>query len=424
MRGSQRNWPLLRLALSLFTLRLGATMTAVGLPLLVLEQYGSGLQAALTLALELLPNVLFGAVVGDLVDRGDPRRYAMGGALGGALVVPLLPAANDLWQVQLLAIASGVAYAFGVPARMSLRTVAVPKGAELHGNALLVSAQRVPNLIGPAVAGVLVPFGLSLLFLTDAAFALIAAVLLIGMPAPPPVPLDDRTSAAAAPPGRAALVAVTLRRMFVDNVRELTRLVTRDRFLAVMTLTSFTYMFGFGISKLFLPLYALHHYSEIPGMFGYLSAGIGLGASLGGFLAAMFGRFRQGAVYMTVNVIEGVCWLLLPLLHHPAPAIGVLVLAGAFEAVGTVVFYAEVQSRLAARMTGRYFALLVPLCDACLVLGVWASGALTGFGEPSLAALIAVVIAGPALMLAPGLLSGRAARPKREPAAAVTAEER
>ena len=74
MRGSQRNWPLLRLALSLFTLRLGATMTAVGLPLLVLERYGSGLQAALTLALELLPNVLFGAVVGDLVDRGDPRR--------------------------------------------------------------------------------------------------------------------------------------------------------------------------------------------------------------------------------------------------------------------------------------------------------------------------------------------------------------
>lgn len=167
-----------------------------------------------------------------------------------------------------------------------------------------MSAQRVPNLIGPAVAGVLVPFGLSLLFLTDAAFALIAAVLLIGMPAPPPVPLDDRTSAASAPPGRAALVAVTLRRMFVDNVRELTRLVTKDRFLAVMTLTSFTYMFGFGISKLFLPLYALHHYSQIPGMFGYLSAGIGLGASLGGFLAAMFGRFRQGAVYMTVNVIE------------------------------------------------------------------------------------------------------------------------
>ncbi|MEV6398560.1 MFS transporter [Streptomyces sp. NPDC051907] len=429
MRESPRNWPLLRLALSLFALRLGATMTAVGLPLLVLKEYGSGVQAALTLALELLPNVLFGAVVGDLVDRGDPRRYAMGGALGGALVIPLLPAADALWQIQLLAVASGVAYAFGVPARMSLRTVAVPAGAELRGNALLVSAQRLPNLIGPAVAGLLVPFGMSLLFFTDAAFALLAALLLIGMPAPPPVAADDAgpTAPAAAGGGRRSALALTLRRMFVDNVRELTRLVTKDRFLAVMTLTSFTYMFGFGISKLFLPLYALNHYDSVPGMFGYLAAGIGLGASLGGFLAAAFGRFRQGAVYMTVNVVEGVCWLMLPLLDHPAPAIAVLVLAGAFEAVGTVVFYAEVQSRLAARMTGRYFALLIPLCDAFLVLGVWASGALTGFGELSLAALIAVAMAGPALMLAPGLLGGRRPPPERKTPvaapAAVSAEE-
>ncbi|NUK49168.1 MFS transporter [Streptomyces lunaelactis] len=424
MRDSPRNRPLLRLALSLFALRLGATMTAVGLPLLVLQRYGSGLLAALTLALELLPNVLFGAVVGDLVDRGDPRRYAMGGALGGALVIPLVPAASELWQIQVLAFASGIAYAFGVPARMSLRAVAVPAGSELRGNAMLVSAQRLPNLIGPAVAGMLVPFGFSLLFLTDAAFALIAALLLIGLPAPAPVPPDDQVRAAPVEQGRAALLAVTLRRMFVDNVRELTRLVTKDRFLAVMTLTSFTYMFGFGVSKLFLPLYALHHYSDVPGMFGYLAAGIGLGASLGGFLAAAFGRFRQGAVYMTVNVVEGICWLLLPLLDHPAPAIAVLVLAGAFEAVGTVVFYAEVQSRLAARMTGRYFALLIPLCDAFLVLGVWVSGALTGFGELGLAALIAIVRAGPALMLAPGLLSGRAREPEREPVAALTAEER
>ncbi|AVZ76386.1 hypothetical protein SLUN_33465 [Streptomyces lunaelactis] len=424
MRDSPRNRPLLRLALSLFALRLGATMTAVGLPLLVLQRYGSGLLAALTLALELLPNVLFGAVVGDLVDRGDPRRYAMGGALGGALVIPLVPAASELWQIQVLAFASGIAYAFGVPARMSLRAVAVPAGSELRGNAMLVSAQRLPNLIGPAVAGMLVPFGYSLLFLADAAFALIAALLLIGLPAPAPVPPDDQVRAAPVEQGRAALLAVTLRRMFVDNVRELTRLVAKDRFLAVMTLTSFTYMFGFGVSKLFLPLYALHHYSDVPGMFGYLAAGIGLGASLGGFLAAAFGRFRQGAVYMTVNVVEGICWLLLPLLDHPAPAIAVLVLAGAFEAVGTVVFYAEVQSRLAARMTGRYFALLIPLCDAFLVLGVWVSGALTGFGELGLAALIAIVMAGPALMLAPGLLSGSAREPEREPVAALTAEER
>jgi hypothetical protein len=113
-------------------------------------------------------------------------------------------------------------------------------------------------------------------------------------------------------------------------------------------------------------------------------------------------------------------------LDHPVPAIAVLVLAGAFEAVGTVVFYAEVQSRLAARMTGRYFALLVPLCDAFLVLGVWVSGTLTGFGDIGLAALTAVVMAGPALMLAPGLLGGRARGPgrEREPATAVIAEER
>jgi MFS family permease len=123
----RRRSALYLLASSLFLLRLGSTMTAVGLPLMVLRRYHAGLDAGVTLALELLPNVVFGPVIGDAVDRSDPRRLAIAGPLLSAPAVALLSVTTAIWQVQALALVSGIGYMVGVPARMALRSQVIAR---------------------------------------------------------------------------------------------------------------------------------------------------------------------------------------------------------------------------------------------------------------------------------------------------------
>ncbi|MGI8329143.1 MFS transporter [Actinomadura scrupuli] len=421
--------PLRVLALSLFVLRFGSTMTAVGLPLMVVHRYGAGFDAGLTLALELLPNVLFGAVIGDVIDRTDPRRLAILGPLLSAPVVALIPATTELWQIQALGLLAGVGYLVGLPARMALRSQVIPPGAETAGNGLLVASQRLPMLLGPTAAAVLIPFGYTALFLTDAATAVLAAAILFALP-PRPRPPHSRpphshpacTGPPRAPGARAARWAVraraaarsALRRLFTESIPGLARMVAADRALAALTATAFTYMFGYGMTRLFLATYAISRFPHHAGFFGLLGAAMGAGAVLGSLTAARFARFSQGHLYVAVNLLESGCWLCLVLLHDPAAALAAVALAGVCESIGTVVFYAEAQTRLPANSEGRFFAMLIPLSDSFFVLGTVTTGVVVTNGVVPAAWIIAATMAVPVLALCP-LFLRRRLWPGREP---------
>ncbi|NUR32089.1 MAG: hypothetical protein HOV83_40635, partial [Catenulispora sp.] len=101
--GLLRGHPALaRLVASLFIYRLGGAMTTVGLPLFVIHHYGLGLSAGIALGVRLLPNILLGVFVGNLVDRFQPRRIAIWTALANAALVGVIPFTGALWQLQVL----------------------------------------------------------------------------------------------------------------------------------------------------------------------------------------------------------------------------------------------------------------------------------------------------------------------------------
>ncbi|MGD3110851.1 MFS transporter [Streptomyces sp. YGL11-2] len=398
--------PLGVLAASLFLLRFGSTMTAVGLPLLVLHRYGAGLDSGLTLALEILPNVLFGAAVGDFIDRSDPRRFAILGPLLAAPFIALLIVADSLVQLQLLALLIGIGYMVGLPARMALRSSVITKGAESKGNGTLLAAQRLPTLLGPAVGAILLSVSYSVMFLVDAVSAVLAALLLLALPARP----RPTASKAPAEAGKSK-AGGALRRLFAQSIPEVVGAVVADRALAALAGTAFTYMFAFGMTRLFLAAYALSGFPHQSGLFGLLTAAMGAGAVVGSMTAARFGKVPQGVLYVVVNVVESCCWLSTVYLPNQVAAMVAVALAGVCESIGTVVFYTEAQTRLPANFEGRFFGMLVPVSDAFSVLGTATAGTVVATGTTSAAWIIAVAMALPVLLLCPLFLRRRLWQP-------------
>ncbi|MCX5205041.1 MFS transporter [Streptomyces sp. NBC_00237] len=393
----------LRLIGSLFVLELGSAMTTVGLPLLVMQRYGLGLEVGATLAARFLPNILLGPIAGQMVDRHDPRKVAALAALGSGVIALLFPLAGAMWQIQLLALTIGFGYMFSFPATMALRPRVIPEGSELEGNGLIVSAERIPKLLGPALAGLITAgLGVNWLFCVEAATAVAAALLLVRR-----LPGTAATSSAPSTP-KAAVRSnwlLSWARSLGQGATGLVRMVRGDSRLASLTVTAFTYMIALGLGRTFLASYALENFAGVPGMLGYLLAAMGLGGAVGAVVAARFRGWNQGVVYVLGNALEGGCWVALCLTGDAAVAIGLLFVAGVFESVASVVYFAEVQKRLPVELNGRYYAMLVPLSDVFLVGGTTLGGAAVLLGVGWSAVLVGLVMAAPVLVLAVQLAS-------------------
>jgi hypothetical protein len=237
-----------------------------------------------------------------------------------------------------------------------------------------------------------------MLFFAEAATAIIAAGLLVG---PFPALEEEPETAAGLPVPRMPKSPLgILHRLFLDNPRDLLAIIRGDGMVLGLTLTAFTYVFAVGMNSVFVPAFARIRFPEIHGMLGYLIAAMGLGGAIGGVLAGRLKRLSPGLLYILGNVLEAVCWLLLPLGHQPALAIGLLVAGGVLESVATAVYMAEVQARFTTSELTHYYSMLLPTNDVFNLLGASTAGLLVAPGRLGVSvAVIAGVMAVPILLL-------------------------
>lgn len=395
---SRATAPITRLAGSIFILGLGTGLVLVGLPLLILHEYGTGLGLGLVIGLRILPNFLLGPSVGGYIDARDPRRIAVVASLASAAFTVLMPLTWALWQLCVLAVALGLTSMFTGPARMALRSWLIPEGREMDGNASIVTAERVPDVLGPAMVGPLLVVGdLDWLFYGGGLLTVLACVPLLGLGRMP-------RSAAPEPAARAAGAGLlSLRgivgRLFTDNARSLAEVVRVDGTLSALTITGFTYVFALGVGRIFLSEYSIRHFPSLHGALGYLMAAMAFGGILGSIAAPRLKRIQPNRLYFIGNILEGVCWLLLPFTPGFTSACALMVVAGVLESAATVVFFAEVQIRLPDSFSGRYYAMLLPLTDACMLLGAVVGGTVVLAGLPWAAVVICLAMAAPIALL-------------------------
>jgi ENTS family enterobactin (siderophore) exporter len=411
-RAIRRNRPLAMLVASIFTYRLAGAMLVVALPFFAVHRFGFGVGAGLVLGARLLPNVLFGLVVGHLVDRWEPRRTAWVTAVLNGALVALVPLAGSRGAVQALLFASGLTYLFGFPARMALRPLVIGPGEEVAGNAFIVTAERLASVAGPAAVGVAIATGgIDRAFVALGIISAAAGLLMLRLPARPPQPEEEPLAAG---------LRADVRRMLVTGPATLVRVIRADPMLRVLVVTAFSYVTAAAIGELLIVALAREQFADLPGANGWLVGAMGAGGVAGALLSAPLARAHPGRLYLAGNVLEALAWLVLPRVHWLPLALAVMALAGMLESAATVVYFAEVQRRLPAGLTGRFYASFVPLTDACAMAGSILGPAVIGSaGVGRGAGVIAALIGLPVLAFTIPLL---AAGPDRLPADPLSAD--
>ena len=160
----------------------GDWLLMIALPLYVFAATGSALGASTVFIAELLPVLVFGPVLGVLVDRFDHRRtmIALNLAQGLALLPLLLTSPDRLWIVYLVASVQAGLAAGLQPARQALLPRLVLSPLLGSANSLVAVSDNLARLVGSPLGGIVfATLGLGGVVVMGVASYLVSAALLL-----------------------------------------------------------------------------------------------------------------------------------------------------------------------------------------------------------------------------------------------------
>ena len=304
----------------------GSWMSTVALPWLVLTTTGSPAQMSMVLAAQVAGIVLLGLPSGPLVARLGVRGSLL---LGDACRAPLVAAIPILFHLDALAFPAILAISFTIggftASYVAAQRLAVPElvgtqpNAVARANSLIDGATRIGNLIGPAVAGVLIAVvGAADVLWFDAATFLVSFLIVLLF-----IKIRRRS---ASPPALAAPHSPASR-WTPAGVRYL----ASDRVLRWMAAAVLLVGITYPLLMVVLPVLTQVRYGGDPRTFGILMSANGLGLAIGSLLTIwLSGKWpiaRLGGI-AAVGAMAPLWLLLQPL--SPTLTAAVLAVSGIF----------------------------------------------------------------------------------------------
>jgi MFS family permease len=395
---------------------LGDGATFVAMAWIVVDQAGAAGLGVLGVCYT-VPVLLGGAVVGPLLDRFSRRNLLVYDSVVRGFVVaaiPLLAALGLLavWQLYVVAAVYGLLKIIPLAGTPAVLPELVPPDKLQAASGLEATAMSAANIAGPAIgAGLIVLIGASNVLLLDTVTYFVFAALIMRIRAPlarPEATVSDQADQA---DNRAGWSPVF-------------RLLLRDRFLLVLTLSFAAFNISAGALLVVLPWLAKFELGGQPGILGLMLA-IAAAAELIGSLVS--GAVRTSDQQMLrigcLQLLAGAALLLLLPRYLPIILAG-LILNGALTSPMTVLGGVVRLTRTPNRLRGRAMTLMRTTMAGALPLGSALAGVLLA-GDHYSALIVAVTI----LATAPGLLTALSFRhasfrlgvePDAQPAAATT----
>jgi MFS family permease len=362
----------------------------------VYEITGSGTLLGAVMGARAIPMVLLAPVSGVAADRYDRRRLmqasqalaaAVSAAFGAALALQIV----DTWMLFVFTVLMGVSNVMDRPARFTTAFELVPREIAVKAVALNTIGFSMARVLGPMVAGYLIAAvgGAGSFFLQGVLYAASGFMVLM-------VVFPPKRPAHAGRPSAWREVLEGLRFVASDPR---TRVL-----LAVGWLPFFLLIPVFGT---LYPIYAKDEFAVGPAGLGLLLTAVGLGGTLGGFIANALARAeRQGLIQAAWVMLMAASIVGVALSPSMAPALAFSVIGGAAEMAHASSNMAMVQMSAPEAMRGRISSLLM-LNPAFISLGALVAGPLSdavGVREASIilagaaaAAVATLVIVSPAL---------------------------
>lgn len=343
-------------------------MQTIALGWLVLEMTGSPFDVGLVTTLNTLPILLFTLYGGVVADRVDKRRFIIllqsimliEAAILAFLTLSGQVTINWIWG---LAIASGLATAFEVPARQSYLVELVPQDDLVSAAAFNSTIYNLTRVIGPAVAGIILALaGPGTCFAIN---AVSYVAVLIGLKR-----IEHRS----------ARVSRPVRPSIFSGMRFIAERPTLAALSVQMMVISV-----FAISFIpILPVYARDVLGTGASGYGALTSAIGVGAALGAILVGGIGqRMRRSRVASVAAFVLSVMTIALALLTSVKAAMLCLAIAGAAMATNGISTATSLQLEASPEMRGRVMAVYSFVVLGLAPLGAFQAGFLAEhFGAP------------------------------------------
>jgi len=362
----------------------GTQMTLVVVPFQVFQVTRSSLMVGLTSIVALVPLIVFGLLGGAIADTVDRRKLLLftsgSTAVASALLFAqsLLPGPGHLSVLWVLTAVESALTAINSPTRSASIPALVGQPKIAAANALNMTVQQVGVIVGPLVAGFLIGAGgLPFTYAIDACGFLLALVLLRGLPPLPPGGTARRLHFGAAFRGVGEGFAFL-----------------RTQPVLLMTFVVDLFAMVFGWPRAVIPQLAETTFAHSMNSFGWLSAGVSIGALLMGLVSGWVTRLdRQGAAVLVAICVWGVSVALFGLSGSLFWAVFWLAVAGAGDLVSAVLRTSMLQVAAPDDMRGRMQGVFIVVVAGGPRLGDLRSGALAAsFGVPVTMASGGVVI--------------------------------
>ena len=335
---------------------LGDQFHFVALATLVFALTGSGLALGTVLIAAAIPRAALMLFGGALTDRLSPRTLMLGSNVLRCLVVAIVTALvfsgrAEVWHLVVLAIVFGAVDAVFYPALNTIVPMLVPAKRLPAANGLVQSTSQFMQLLGPAMAGVLVAtVGIGLAFALDAASFGLAALALLAMHGGrrPPRPVSPDAMLAAEP-------------SILASIREGAAYAFRDPGIrSIILLAAAINLATSGPIAVGLAWLANVRFDGGPALLGLMFAGFGGGAVIGAIVAGSTPRPRRfGLVVLWLAALLGVMLAALGLAPNGALAATALVGIGVASGYLNVTIISWLQARAEPALLGRVMSLVM-----------------------------------------------------------------
>jgi MFS family permease len=281
----------------------GTYVTALAIQvLIVVDLKGSAADVGLVSGARWLPYMLFGLVIGVLVDRTRRRPLMIGADLIRGALLLAIPALALSHRLSILALAGfmtvfGLASLVGDAAHQAFVPSLVPQRLLTRAHARLDQSDAVAQTAGPALAGGIIALvGAPLAVVVDAVSYLFSALMLAGVRAAEPV--------VARAPGR------RLRREVVEGLA----FVYRHPTLAPQAVSTHAWFICSGVSGAVLAPFVLRTAQLPPSALGIALSMAGVGGLGGALLASRLGdQVGQGRAVIATRVVNAAAFVVMAL---------------------------------------------------------------------------------------------------------------
>jgi DHA3 family macrolide efflux protein-like MFS transporter len=345
----------------------GDRLEIVAVPWLIYDMTGSASGVALWYISISLPSILFGSVVGVLIDRFDRQRVMIVSDLIRGVLVCIVPFARTPFQVYTIAFAISFFYAIFDPAMEAVLPDIIKNEDDLIvANSLTAAANSAAVALGPAIGGLIIArMGLAAAFFLDALSFFISAIAIWVMKIPQ-VEKREKTRS-------------RFRRDWLDGFIFVRNHPTTLLLILITALP----MAVIGVHGSLLVVFARESLHVGGEGYGYLAGAIGIGTLVGSLGLGAFGSRKRKSHLVQIGLLF--CGILLVLFGFTTTLWLAIIIRFAYG-LGDTLYRTPastmLQEEVPSQLRGRILSIGTALRDSALLL----SSALAGVLADSLGA--------------------------------------